>query len=132
MIVVDASTIISWVLDDENSGAANAVMEHLVREGAIAPGNFWTEVVHALARAERRGRTDPTGADLMLAEIETLPIEIHSPEPRALLALSRSYQLTGYDASYLGLALQSHLPLATVDATLSAAAKAAKCAWKAK
>ncbi len=132
MIVIDASTVISSVLEDENSVAATLALEHVADESGVVPWNFWTEIIHALLRAERRGRIDEATADLDLVEIQALPLEADFPDLHATLSAARRYQLTGYDAAYLALAMQLQLPLATVDATLGAAAKAAKCAWKAR
>ena len=42
-----------------------------------------------------------------------------------ILPLARTYQLSGYDAAYLELALREGLPLATVDGNLKTAAVAA-------
>jgi predicted nucleic acid-binding protein len=39
------------------------------------------------------------------------------------MALARRHRLTVYDAAYLELALREHLPLATLDASLAAAAR---------
>ncbi len=130
MIVIDASTVISSVLEDENSASADIALAHAAREGALVPGNFWTEIIHALLRAEHRNRVDETTADLDLAEIQVLPFEIEFPDAHAVLSIARKHQLTGYDAAYLALALQTKLPLATVDTHLASAASATKCAWK--
>ncbi len=132
MIVVDACTVVSSALADENGAASDAVLEHVARESALVPGNFWSEIVQALARAERRNRLDETTASLILAELRALPIAVEVPDPSASLALAKKYQLNGYDAAYLALALQAQLPLATVDAALGAAAKTAKCFWKSR
>jgi predicted nucleic acid-binding protein len=132
MIVIDACSVISWALNDENGDAADAVVQHAAREGAVVPSNFWAEIVHALVRAERRNRVDDTTATLMLTEIMALPLTEETPDSHAVLSLARKYQVSGYDAAYLALSLQTQMPLATVDAALGTAAKAAKCAWKAR
>jgi len=129
MIVVDASTVVSWVLDDESSRDADAAIEALARDGGYAPSNFITEVVHALLAAERRGRIDETSSGISLAEILALPITVEAPDPHTVLALARTRGLTGYDAAYLALALQAQVPLATVDRSLAAAARAERCAY---
>ncbi|HEY9084695.1 MAG TPA: type II toxin-antitoxin system VapC family toxin [Candidatus Tyrphobacter sp.] len=132
MIVTDACTVIAWALADENGDAANPALEYAAQTGALVPGNFMTEVVQALAKAERRGRIDEAATDLTLTEILHLPITTEMPDAHATLKLARKYRLTAYDAAYLALALQAQLPLATIDATLGEAARSAKCAWKPK
>jgi predicted nucleic acid-binding protein len=49
-------------------------------------------------------------------------------DPKDVLMLARSYQLTSYDASYLLLALHDEIPLATIDNLLRAAAQKANIA----
>lgn len=124
--------MISSALNDEESEAAGLALADVVDDGAVVPGNFWSEIVHALARAERRHRMAEGSADLFLAELEALPITTEIPGAHGTLDAARKYRLTGYDAAYLALAIQSQLPLATVDPVLASAAKAAKCAWKPK
>jgi len=129
VIVVDASTVVSWVLDDESSPEADAAIEVLARDGGYVPSNFITEVAHALLTAERRGRIDEISSGISLAEILALPITVEAPDPHTVLALARTRRLTGYDAAYLALALQAQVPLATVDRGLAAAASAEGCAY---
>jgi predicted nucleic acid-binding protein len=93
------------------------------------PGNFTAEIVSALARAERRGRADAETIDLLLGAILDLPLRVQNPDPAFILAVARTHRLTGYDAAYLALALQTKRPLATVDIALHAAAVAEECAW---
>lgn len=130
MIVVDACTVISWVLEDERSADADAALDTVAREGALIPGNFISEVTNALLRAERRGRTDDITAGMALSEILELPLTVESPDPHTMLALARVHALTCYDSAYLALALQAQLPLATVDRALRQAAQRAACAWQ--
>lgn len=132
MIVIDASTVISSALEDENSVAAAVALEEASDRGALVPGNFWSEIVHALARAERRSRIAEGSAELFLAELDSFPLTIEIPDVHTMLQIAKRYQLTGYDAAYLALALQTQLPLATIDVNLGTAAKAAKCNWKPK
>jgi len=130
LIVIDASTVISAALEDENTPSADPALDYVAENGGVIPGNFFTEVVNALAKAERRGRIDSVKADIILSEILSLPLSVEMPDPHAVLVAARVHQLTAYDAAYLALAIQVEIPLATVDEKLSKAAKAAKCAWK--
>ena len=132
MIVIDASTVISRALKDENSALADNALEYVVENGALVLGNFITEVVNALVKAERRKRVSALKAELILNEVLDLPLTFESPDAHAVLAVARAYAITAYDAAYIALALQMGIPLATVDKTLAAAASAAKCGWKPK
>ncbi len=127
MIVVDACTIVSWLLEDETSPKADAAVGYLAAHGAYVPSNFITEITHALLTAERRGRLDEVATGVALSEILALPLTVESPDPHTILTIARSRRLTGYDAAYLALALQAQLPLATIDRALGAAAAAEGC-----
>ena len=57
-----------------------------------------------------------------------LPIEVENPSRTQVFVsvrmLARQYQLTGYDAAYLELAIRHRLPVASLDRALSKAALA--------
>lgn len=79
--------------------------------------------------AARRQRLAPDAVAPRHAALLLLPIEADAEAPAkvatACLLLARTHRLTAYDAAYLELALRLHLPLATRDAALAAAATAA-------
>lgn len=131
MIVIDASTIISWVLDDEDAARAEPAIEAVAAGGAYVPGNFASEVAHALLSAERRGRIDEIGAGIALSEILALPLTYDVADPHVTLALARAHRLSCYDAAYLAVALQTQAPLATADRSLAAAARKERILFKA-
>lgn len=66
-------------------------------------------------------------AQQVLLQLARLPIDVdrHAVAPGELLALALRFGLSSYDASYLELALRRQLPLATHDAALRTAARAA-------
>lgn len=77
--------------------------------------------------AERRKIIDATIGDESIAEMARLQgvgieIDAGAPPVSEVLALSRTYQLTVYDAAYLELARREGLPIATLDKSLRAAA----------
>lgn len=106
MIVVDASTNISASLEDEHVAVADRVLDYVSEKGAFVPGNFYSEIVNALAKAEPRGRIETVKADITLTEIVTLPLTIEMPHPHAVFSVVRGHRLTAYDAACLALALQ--------------------------
>ena len=132
MIVVDASIALAWALQEREHAHVTAALQRAAEQGGFVPGNFQTEVAHALLQAERKKRLTAADVAEALGYILDLPLAVQMPSPYSVVAIAREYGLAGYDAAYLALAIQSQLPLATIDPSLAAAAKAAKCAWKPK
>jgi predicted nucleic acid-binding protein len=123
--VIDASITLAWCFDDEASPAADAALERLERETALAPAHWPLEVANALRTAERRGRLGEADLSRLRGLLGALPVEIAPLElPTALwgvLDAARAHNLTAYDAAYLDLARTRGLPLATADRPLRGA-----------
>src|SRR5205807_1499618 len=103
-----------------------AVLESLATCEAVVPGLWPYEIANALLVAERRRRSTGDDTAAWLRFLGQLPIIVDSePVSRVcdvLLGTARSQRLSAYDAAYLELALRLHLPLATLDRRLQAAA----------
>lgn len=125
MFVIDASITLAWCFEDESSGDADAVLDRLEREPALAPAHWPLEVANALRTAERRGRIDVTDLPRLQALLAALPVEIAPVELSTaiggVLEAARMYELTTYDAAYLHLAAARAVPLATIDVRLRGA-----------
>ena len=125
MFVIDASVTLAWCFDDETGGDADAVLDRLEREAALAPAHWPLEVANALRAAERRGRLDASDLPRLRALLAALPIQIAPVELTSaiggVLEAARAYELTTYDAAYLHLASTKAVPLATLDDRLRAA-----------
>ena len=97
---------------------------------AVAPV-FWPhEVLNALLAGEKRKRISKTLLESFLADLATLPIMLEQ-FPAVIVfdriqRLSREHDLTAYDAAYLDLALDTGLPLASLDEDLIRACKRAR------
>ena len=96
--------------------------------------SFWPhEVLNALLVGEKRKRISKELARSFLDDLAALPIVLEQ-FPAGIVfdriqQLSREHGLTAYDAAYLDLALDSGLPLATLDEDLVRACKKAQCGW---
>jgi predicted nucleic acid-binding protein len=125
--VLDCSMAMSWYFKDEGNTYSSAVRRSLARAEALVPGVWPLEVANVLVLAERRHRSNQADATKWLQYLRSLPIRTDNDlAERAwseILGLARSHALTTYDAAYLELALRLGLPLASLDATLTAAAK---------
>ncbi|WP_352862828.1 hypothetical protein [Mesorhizobium sp. M1329] len=74
--------------------------------------------------AERRGRITAGEAATTMARLRRLPLEYAgSGSDGAVLTLAGSHGLSAYDAAYLALAIETELPLATLDRKLALAAR---------
>jgi predicted nucleic acid-binding protein len=123
--VLDASVAACWLLPDERHRVAEAAYKRIAHDQATAPALLWFELRNLLIVNERRGRLDTAKTARALRLLRALPIAIDTNvEEEALMQLARLHRLTAYDAAYLELALRKALPLATLDAALSVAAKA--------
>lgn len=125
MFVIDASVTLAWCFADEASEFADAALDRLRREPAVAPAHWPLEVANALWSAERRGRLSPADLPRLRALLTALPVEVAPVDlTTALWGVSdtaRTHGLSAYDAAYLVLALGRDLALATIDPRLRAA-----------
>lgn len=122
--VLDASAALALVLADEFSAHAQRILAHIVEHGAVVPPLWQAEVANGLLSAWKRERINEAGIAHALVGLERLRIE-QMPQDQgsfALIALGWSTDLSAHDATYLLLALQSGLPLATLDRRLADAA----------
>lgn len=129
--VLDASVTLTWAFPDESSPIARRAEEVLQTSGggAVVPALWWYEVRNILLVNERRGRITAMETAIFLSQMAAVPISVVSPpDDGILLDLARQTRLTIYDASYLALAMQHGLPLATLDQALQSAAQSMKVA----
>ena len=125
--VIDSSFTASLFLPDEQSERSDKVAERLAKDGATAPALWQFEIANLLLMAVRRKRLTAAHRSKILAGMDALPIVLQSvltPKQRdAVMHPAEKHSLTAYDAAYLELAIRVGLPLATLDASLSRAAK---------
>ncbi len=130
-IVLDASVALAWFVDRTVAPYAVRVKNFLASGGrAVVPDLWRVEVPNGLVVSERRGILMSSEISEAIESFELLlghSIEsIQEPvSPRRILSLARQSRLTAYDACYLSLARDLHLPLATLDRRLTEAAKQA-------
>jgi predicted nucleic acid-binding protein len=106
------------------------VLRYVEEQGAFVPGNFHSDLVHGFLSAERQRRIDAAAAERSLKAVLQLSIEVRFPDPVHVMAVARAHRLTGYDATYLTLAMDSGHPLATADVALRRAAEATNLLWE--
>ncbi len=132
-LVLDASATLSWYFTDERTPETDSLLDQVVEQGAVVPALWRLEVANGLQMSMRRGRLDAAFRDNALIQLARMPITIDSDTDtyawNTTLHLSERFKLTLYDAAYLELAQRRHLPLATLDRTLRAAAGTLQLAW---
>jgi predicted nucleic acid-binding protein len=126
-LVVDASVAADWVLPDEDSTSADAILHRVAAEGAVAPGLVWHELRNILLMAARRGRLPEAEVVSSLLRLRRLPLEavdMAAGGDAGIVTLAARHRLSAYDAAYLSLAQSRALPLATADRALQRSADA--------
>lgn len=125
--VVENSVVCGWFIGNQSTDYTEVVASRLQDEQAHAPALWQLEFANVLRSACKRGALDAQGAHEVIEQIAALPIMVDrdTAGPAAILSLALRYDLTSYDAAYLELALRLQLPIATQDAALMEAARAA-------
>ncbi|WP_087000674.1 type II toxin-antitoxin system VapC family toxin [Rhizobium sullae] len=122
--ILDASIAAAWFLPDEQHEAADQLMSNLRSTVGFVPSLFWFETRNLFLMAERRGRLRRGEALLVMTQLRALSIEdAGSGGDGRVLELANRHSLSGYDASYLALALAQGISLATADRKMAAAAR---------
>jgi predicted nucleic acid-binding protein len=125
--VVDSSVTLAWCFEDEATPQTEAILDRLIEDTAIVPALWELEVSNVLLAGEHRSRLTEAQSARFVALLGQLPIHVDSAsvEMGAVLAAGRRHALTANDAAYLVLAEREGVTLATLDAKLRHAAKAA-------
>jgi predicted nucleic acid-binding protein len=134
--IVDNSVVMAWAFADEDEEYPVDVLKNLENSTALVPAIWLLELTNVLAVAERRSCLTESESLRFLTLLSELPIEVVQDSKdintaRQLLFIARDFNLSAYDASYLDLAIERNLPLATLDSKLRCAAKKAGIAiWR--
>lgn len=120
--VIDASIVAAWLLPEEYSDTAEAVIA-TIEAPCPVPSLFFFEIRNILAMSERRGRVSAGGALINMERVRRLPLDDAGIGGDSfVLLLTANHGLSAYDAAYLALAINRSMPLATLDRKLAAAA----------
>ena len=129
MFVLDASLALSWVFDEEETERSREVLQRILDDVAVVPSVWPLEVANAVLIGLRHGRFTEEDAASFVDAMSAFDVDVDEQAHRvafaALVPLARKHQLTSYDAAYIELAVRRDAPLATFDADLARAARAA-------
>lgn len=128
--VVDNSVIVGWFVESQANAYTRRARKHAEREGLLAPQLWPVEFASVLRGLERRKLLRPHDVDRIAASVMALEIALDPGAPlHELIALSRRFDVSCYDATYLELATRRGVPLATRDGKLARAARSAGALW---
>jgi predicted nucleic acid-binding protein len=121
-LAIDASAAVALHFSDERGPFI--VMEDKLADGeeAFTAPNFFQEVLEALRRAAREGRTSDEDVQAWLSVLDSyniLPIEINPVAGCATWLIAETLHISAYDAGYLAVAKSNGLPLWTRDRAVS-------------
>ena len=129
MFVLDCSMTMAWAFRDETTPGTLDALDLAAHEECAAPGIWPLEVCNAVLTAQRRGRFSSADVPLFLDLVAGLGVSVDQRSLRnafdEVLPLAERHGISSYDAAYLELALRRNAALATLDAGLARAARAA-------
>lgn len=123
-VVLDASATLAYLLHDIDDEGLTKINELLASGFALVPHLWHQEVANGLRNAVRRGLISPDVVPVMCELLDCLDIRtdvVGNPVIR-LAREALDDGLTAYDVTYLLLARDRGLPLATLDRELAQAA----------
>ncbi len=120
-VVCDASVLAAMVFGEPGSSEAHAVTRS---RRLLAPSLLRYEMAQVAVRKCVVGRGDAPLVEQAFAAGLRVPVRLVEPSWLAVVRLARDKDLTAYDASYLQLALELGVALATLDRGLARTAAA--------
>jgi predicted nucleic acid-binding protein len=117
--VVDASVVVSALLDDGQEGQWSAKV--LLSDALLVPHVAPAEVSNGLRRAVLGGQISQDIGDLAQADLQRLSFELFPFAPFAARVWELRENVTAYDAWYVALAERAGCALATLDRALASA-----------
>jgi predicted nucleic acid-binding protein len=118
--VLDASVALAWVVSSQATPYTRRIRVLAKREPFHVPAIFPAEVTNVLVVLERRGILSEQASAAAAQVLGRLDPVIHEMglDVLQLRLLAKRFALSAYDALYLALAMDLHLPIACGDRPL--------------
>ncbi len=126
MIVLDASVILKWALDDEpNSDAAHAYRaQHLSGTSRVAvPELLFYEVANGLGTKTSLSPQDAIEGFTTIVDTELEGHNLRAEDFAEAIRLAKRFNISLYDSSYIALAAALGCEFVTADAHLASKVK---------
>lgn len=119
MIVIDASAMVAWLLNEPGKLSIPELNDLLAQHEVVVPAHWPSEIGNALVTNQRRGRVSGGDFEWIISELARFQI---SPEPplsinefATTVSFALEHELAYYDAAYVKLAVDTEAALATLD-----------------
>uniref|UniRef100_A0A7C6EFM5 Ribonuclease VapC n=1 Tax=candidate division WOR-3 bacterium TaxID=2052148 RepID=A0A7C6EFM5_UNCW3 len=121
MVVLDASVILKWFIEENDSEKARAILNRYIKGDFIivVPDFLLYEVANVLKYSGAFSEKEVTEAITSLYDLEIKIISSLPDVIKTMIKLSFQKGITSYDAIYLALAMELQVPLITADVRLS-------------
>ncbi|HWS13973.1 MAG TPA: type II toxin-antitoxin system VapC family toxin [Rhodocyclaceae bacterium] len=125
--VVDNSVVTGWWHAGQATEYTRAVRDLIPRSRIHAPQLWTLEFANVLRKLRVTGRLTDADVGAIMAQVGAAHIIVEPQTETAPELLERAlrFDLSAYDAAYLGVALRLRLPIACKDGALARAAVAA-------
>ena len=126
-LVLDNSVLVAWFVPDQADDYTRRIAHRARREDLIVPALWEVEFANVMAVLLRRRALPRHQVAVILTQAIRLDLQTdrNPVSPRTLFAITERHGISAYDAAYLELAERRGVPLATRDASLAGAARAA-------
>lgn len=131
-LVLDNSVAMLWLLPQSNPAGvpvADKALAELQAGRGHVPSLWALGAANVIAKSQRLDKVTQAQASEFISLLDALDLDVDDATAQhalhETLELARQFCLSAYDAAYLELALRRGLPLATLDAKLQGAARAA-------
>ena len=121
-LALDASAAVALHFADERQPFVELEDRLADGEEAFTAPNFYQEVMEALRRALREGRTTPEDVQLWLGVLDSYninPVDLNPVAGCSTWLIAETVNVSAYDAGYIAVAKAKGLPLWSRDAAVA-------------